>query len=581
MQNGRISLKENQFKIDCLPHVAIKLRRVFGGVQRWKAGEFFLSATPENAYELEWFSKRYPFDIEPEAEPRFRTLCETHGRKLEAIAMLDTEGYIPQEFALALPPRPYQRLAAELAIKTGGLLIADDLGLGKTVSAICTFTTPGVLPAVVVTMTHLTRQWERELKRFAPNLRVHRIRKGQPYKFTDIRTEKDPITNRRVVVKGKAIPDVLLINYHKLDGWVETLAGLARTVVFDETQELRHSDSKKYKAAKAISEAADLRIGLTATPIYNYGAEIFNVMNAVAPGQLGVWKEFLDEWCEYKANEDKARVADPAALGTYLRESGLMIRRTRKSVGRELPALTVVRHAVECDENSIHKATADIAELAQRVLDRIGTNLERMQYAGELDYRLRQATGIAKAGAVAEFVRLLVESGERVVLYAWHHEVYALYRSAFDRTGAEIPYAMYTGKESDAGKDAARQRFIDGHAKVLIISLRAGAGLDGLQFVSRTCVFGELDWSPGVHWQDIGRLHRDGQTEPVMAYYLVADEGSDPVISDVLGVKEAQAQGIRDPENAGDPELLKGADDNHIRRLAEDVLKRSGRNVDN
>lgn len=109
----------------------------------------------------------------------------------------------------------------------------------------------------------------------------------------------------------------------------------------------------------------------------------------------------------------------------------------------------------------------------------------------------------------------------------------------------------------------------------MIISLRSGAGLDGLQRVTSTVVIGELDWSPKVHEQNIGRVYRDGQKEPCVAYYLVADEGSDPVIADVLGLKEAQATGIIDPDRAGVPHLV-GAADDHIRKLAEDVLRRSG-----
>jgi SNF2 family DNA or RNA helicase len=576
MQHGRITIADKQIVVTCPPHVAIRLRRLFGGAQRYKPGVFQLSATPEQAYDLEWFRERHPLDIDPKCEERFRELIATHEKRLAAIAALDTEGYIPAEFQLALPPRHYQRVAADLALRTRGLLLADDLGIGKTVSAICTLTAPGALPALVVTMTHLTRQWERELHRFAPKLRVHRIRSGEPYKFSDIKVEVDATTKRRRVVNG-GVPDVLLVNYQKLGGWVENLAGLCRTVIFDETQELRHAGTRKYEAATHIAHAADLRIGLTATPIYNYGIEIFNVVNAVAPDQLGTKQEFVQEWCGEAvmgADDRKLKVSDPAALGTYLREAGIMLRRTRKDVGRELPALTKVRHVVETDEQQLDKAVADVAELARRVLDRIGTNLERMQSAGELDYRLRQATGIAKAPAVADFVRLLVEAGESVVLFGWHHEVYRLWSSSFERAVPPIPYAMYTGKESDAQKEAARDRFCKGEAKVLIISLRAGAGLDGLQFACRTVVHGELDWSPGVHQQDDGRVHRDGQTEPVMSYYLVAEEGSDPVIADVLGIKEAQAAGIRDPDQAGTAEIAAGASTDHIRRLAEDVLRR-------
>jgi SNF2 family DNA or RNA helicase len=88
--------------------------------------------------------------------------------------------------------------------------------------------------------------------------------------------------------------------------------------------------------------------------------------------------------------------------------------------------------------------------------------------------------------------------------------------------------ALYTGTESSNQKDEARRRFIEGKAPVLIMSLRSGAGLDGLQHHARTVVFGELDWSPGVHDQCAGPLHRDGQSEPVVADYLLADEGVRP-----------------------------------------------------
>lgn len=581
MRKTTVTIVENTIRVNAPPHVSIRLRRNFGGAQRYKAGVFDLTATPEHAYDLEWFGERYPFEIDPASAERFRDLVSEHRRKLEVIAAMDSADYVPRKFDLALPPRDYQRLAADLALQSGSLLVADQLGLGKTVTAICALSAPGVLPALVVTMTHLTRQWELEIARFAPSLRVHRIRRGQPYKFSDMRVEKDPITGRRKVVRYEGVPDVILINYHKLHGWVETLSGVVRTLVVDEAQEFRRASngtrrSLKYEAGRALADVVDMRIGLSATPVYNYGNEIYNVMEVIAPGSLGTSKEFYDEWCGGPPGPDgRARVNDPAALGSYLRESGLMIRRTRKEVGREIPQLTVVRHAVECDPDSIHRAAGDVAELAQRVLDRIGSPAERMQRAGELDWRLRQATGIAKAGAVADLVRMLVDGGEKVVLFGWHHEVYSLWQSHLDRQPA-IKSVLYTGKQSDSQKAAAAKEFIHGDAQVLSISLRAGAGLDGLQFASCTGVIGELDWSPRVIEQDIGRLHRDGQTDPVIVYVPVADEGSDPVISDVLGIKDAQSHYLLNPDAPGGPELT-GASEDHIRKLAEDVLRRRGR----
>lgn len=597
LRRGTIKLHQDMFLIECPPHVAIKLRRVFGGVQRHAAGKFTLTATPANAFELAWFRERHPLDFVDDTENKFYRLVATEKRRQKSIEEVEDPAYVPREFSLAIPARDYQRVAADLAIRTGSLLIADELGLGKTVSAIAALTAKGMLPAVVVTMTHLPRQWEREFSRFAPRLRVHRIRKGQPYDFKSIKFETTYNGMRRSVIPG--IPDVMIINYHKLNGWADKLGSLVKTIVFDEIQELRHDGTDKYKAAVAIAREAAMTIGLSATPIYNYGAEIYNVLDSLASGCLGTRKEFYDEWCGGvnpigERDSRKVCVDDPAALGTYLRSAGLMIRRTRKEAGRELPSLTVVRHVVEVDPTRINEASADVAELAQRLLARTGTNFEMMKWSGEIDYRMRQATGVGKAGATVDFVRMLVEAGERVVLFGWHHEFYALVRSGLEKHG--VSYAMYTGEESEAEKSAAVKRFTapptiaaelrnaDGsemqvhnpdHAQVIIISLRAGAGLDGLQFVSRTVVIAELDWSPQVMHQDIGRVHRDGQTEKVVAYYLVAEEGSDPVIADVLGIKEAQSTGIVDPDKAGTA-ILAGASDDHVKRLATDVLRRRG-----
>lgn len=72
----------------------------------------------------------------------------------------------------------------------------------------------------------------------------------------------------------------------------------------------------------------------------------------------------------------------------------------------------------------------------------------------------------------------------------------------------------------------------------------------------------------------IGRVERDGQPDPVVAYFLVSEEGSDPVIADVLGLKKAQIEGVRDP----DAELVEPSEapEHGMRRLAESVLRSQG-----
>jgi hypothetical protein len=80
-----------------------------------------------------------------------------------------------------------------------------------------------------------------------------------------------------------------------------------------------------------------------------------------------------------------------------------------------------------------------------------------------------------------------------------------------------------------------------------MMSLRSGAGLDGLQDAMCHAVIGELDWSPQVIRQFVGRLRRDGQQKPVTAHYIITNSGSDSAILPTLGLKASQSHGILNP----------------------------------
>ena len=225
-------LVRGAFEVECEPHVALRFKRVFGKVAMSSRGTMRIGDTEENARDLLWFLDRYPMEVVDRKYVERR--AAQHKTRLDAIEDLLSGRYEPPEFELARQPRRYQRLAAEVILRGGSLLVADDVGLGKTATAICTFTDKRVLPALVVTLAHLPRQWENEIRGFAPNLRTHVLKKSQPYDLRD---------------KDGALPDVIITNYHKLSGWAEVLGALVRSIVFDEAQELRHRGSAKYQAA--------------------------------------------------------------------------------------------------------------------------------------------------------------------------------------------------------------------------------------------------------------------------------------------------------------------------------------------
>ena len=566
------------WKISLPPQHAVLFKRLFDGVE--KDGQVLrLSDTPKHARDLLWFADRHPMEFHPLL--RVLAQADVHIQREAAVERILGEEYIPHDPELALPLRDYQARAGDLAFANGGLLLADEMGLGKTASAIGLLARKAALPAVVVTLTSLPFQWQRELKRFAPDLRTHVVKSTQPYRLDMARDKRVPL------------PDVSIMSYSKLTSrtsmrsWVDKLTdeGMCRTVVFDEGQELRNNDSEKYRAARRLRGDAAYCMTLTGTPIYNHGGEIHNVVEIVQPGALGTRVEFLREWCGRSDSEEhmqnkgtgemrKIRVRDPIALGSHLRELGVFLRRTRADVGRELPPLQRVRHVVDIDESELTEMDATLERLCRSLLYS-HSHTERFTAAGELDWQMRRATGLAKAMHVAHFVRMLVESGEKVVLYAWHHEVYDRFRRIFtDPQLGDLKPAFFTGRESVAAKERELRRFVSGETKLFIMSLRAGAGLDGLQHVCKTVVFGELDWSPGVHGQCEARVFRDGQGHPVLVYYLITEEGSDPVVLDALNLKTEQHEGI--VNLTSDVAVLKGSEE-HMRKVALAYMRRKGK----
>lgn len=560
---GSASLLGKQWYIKLEPHVAIRFKRMFAQIKSTQIGEFMMTDTIEAARDLAWFVERYPVVMDGATEEHLRMQVDRHTEQTSMVDALLAGTLPPSPVELARPLRAYQQVAAELAFVKRRMLLGDDVGLGKTSTAIGLIARAECRPAVVVTLTHLPRQWEAEIQTVAPSLRTHIIKKRAIY---DIGT-----TGRKNHPSLLGTPDVILISYSKLDAWAETLGSLVKTVIFDEVQELRHRGTSKFAGGSHLSKCATYAMGLSATPFYNYGGEMWSVMDCVSPDSLGTHDEFSTAWCKDNWQDGKLKIKDPKAFGMHLRDAGLMLRRTRKDVERELPPISKIPQLVESDKATLDKLTENCASLADALLNQTERfRGEKMKQSEEFSMLLRQATGVAKAAYVAEFVRLLVESGEKVVLYGWHREVYKIWREKLN----DLRPALYSGSESVNQKEEAKQRFITGDTNVLIISLRSGAGLDGLQHVCRTVVIGELDWSPGVIEQCIGRVARDGQTDPVSVYYMLSDCGADPFMSEVLGLKRQQIEGLRNGEEDLIEELQ--VDGGHIRRMAAAYLEKHG-----
>jgi hypothetical protein len=548
----------NQVLLDAEPHVMAKVRQLFNNPRNlYEAGRFthkklILTLTMDVARDLVWICERFPLEFQ---DDELRTLVHQKANEydqiLQSVATADSDPvWRVTEGALqpAVDLYEHQIKFVNMARKMKHILLADSLGTGKTFSALGALAYPDTRPALIVCPPNLCLQWEREAKRLYPGIETKILYGYKTHPLSKV--------------------DVTITSYNRLQYWFDEVSKIGlQSVVFDEAHELRHRDTAKRDASRLLAQQVEYCYGLSGTPIFNYGDEIHNVLDAIKPNCLGSYTDWAGEWCTW------GKVNEPAILGNYLKSQGLMLRRTTDDLGFQFGKPS--RHVVTLDSDL--KALQEVKSIAKQLALSILTgNLNQASESErEFDWKLRMATGVAKAKASAEFVKMLCQQGEKVLLAAWHREVYDILLKEL----ADYGPVMYTGTESAAKKDASVRAFMeDGTKQVFIISLRSGAGLDGLQHVCRTAVFAELDWSPHVHDQVLMRLDRMGQTKHVQAYYLTVPDGSDPFTMSILNVKRSQHDGIVDEKEGLD--ILNGQQDSgRIREMAAAYLRNMGEEV--
>ena len=513
------------------PCVTELAKRLFPGCDGKGRGVARFTAHRRIIGDLNWLMLRYPLDIRESDREKWQSALDEareYARRRE-LSLTQPETAVPPDDSFSGKLLDFQQQGLAFLLSARRCLLADDMGLGKTVQALAFLATTAAYPALIVAPPHLLRNWQSEIARFlnpGGRLRIHVIRGLTPYELPEA--------------------DIYITHYLLLRGWKDVLPNCSfKTVIFDEIQELRRNGSSKYSAASLISSACENCIGLSGTPIYNNGGEIWNVINIIDFHFLGDWESFSREWC-YGYNS--AVVAKPDLLGDFLRREGIMLRRMKGEVLSELAPKRRLVQEIDWDDAVYREMMIPVAHQLE-LLRNTSDASQRAIIEDAICQRQRQATGLAKAPFVAAFVRALADAGEKVLLMAHHHAVMDLYKQELKALNPKF----ITGRETETQKAQAADAFMQDKTNLLCISLRSASGLN-LQKAS-CIVFGELDWSPAVHSQAEDRAHRIGQQDSLLCYYLVSPKGSDRDMQDSLGLKVSQFVSLMGDEVPDEQEL--------------------------
>ena len=490
----------------------------------------------QNVQQIQWILERYPMEILSKSAWRRKILKSTTKKiKPKKIEKLSKASPGKQFKGKLLN---FQKEGLDFLLKSSGnALLADEMGLGKTVQTLAYISTEKQSsPTLVIAPLVTLRNWQREIGKFMKK----KSRNG--------RLMEQSVPSSTLIRKGKSQDigkfDFYIINYELLEKRLVDLSKLnIRTIVCDEVQNLRSKSTKKYAAVKKLTALKSIkyRIGLSGTPIYNRGSEIWPIVDILRPGLLGSFKEFCEYFC-YVNDKGKAIVLENKRES--LREElcrHVMLRRKKSDVLKELKDKVRYKEFIDSDSTYYNKE-----------LDKIWKKLEVEQKEAETAFDKsasyhraiqseRQAAGVAKLPHVINFVKNIMEIDESVVVFCHHRAIHDLLHNSL----SEFNPSSIIGGQSDNKRQLQIDMFQEGKTKLMIAGLRAGnLGINLTR--AKYVIFAELDWSPAIHRQAEDRLHRIGQKNTVFAYYLIGNGTLDDHVAKILVDKSYEIDSIMD-----------------------------------
>ena len=414
------------------------------------------------------------------------------------------------------------------------------MGLGKTVQTLAYIASEKqALPALVVAPLVTLGNWQREIERFLSK----KSRNGR------IVTDQAPSTTMIRIGKSENIGtfDFYIINYELLHKRLLDLSKLnIRTLVCDEVQHLRSKTTQKYAAVKKLAamKSINYRVGLSGTPIYNHGSEIWPIVDILKPGLLGNFKEFCEYFC-YLNDKGTAIVLESKrdSLRREL-EKHVMLRRKKSDVLKDLKDKVRYREIIDADVNYYKNELNKIWGKLEEEQKNAKTEFDRSASYNRAIQSERQVAGIAKLPHVINFVKNIMEIEESVVVFCHHKYIHKLLHESLE----EFSPAAIIGGQTDKIRQKSIDDFQNGDTKLMIAGLRAGnLGINLTR--AKYVIFAELDWSPAIHRQAEDRLHRIGQKNTVFAYYLIGNGTLDNHVADILVDKSYEIDSIMDEKH--------------------------------
>lgn len=455
--------------------------------------------------------------------------------------------------------RDYQKEGVNfLNVKNGRALIADEMGVGKTIQALayCQLVKEEK-PILIVTTGGSKLNWRNEVRIWLPNSSTY-------------------ICEGRKPTMEKIDAEVCIINYDILKGWEKVLLATGfKILIGDEIHKIKNPDTARSKSFAKFGESIQKFIAMSGTPFDNRPIELFASVSLLAPWLFPSYWDYAKRYCGAYESPWGWDVSGKSHIDELYDKLGyIMIRRKKADVLKELPEKNRQIIPIEYDERVYKQGLKEYRDWARREWKEDDEGF--MQYfrdnpaAAMVEIeKLKLAVARAKMPAAIEWIEDYLENEDKLVIFCEHKEIQEWLLKKFKGISVhskEKGSAHEFQKCSICGVDQDKHNTDPNSCEKYFPNMKARlfiGGRDAIEAITltaarATCTI-EFWWVWAKHAQAEDRIHRIGQEhDSVDAFYLIADGTIENDIVKILDKKRRISDEALDGIKTEKDDLLAG-----------------------
>lgn len=416
-------------------------------------------------------------------------------------------------------------------------LLADDMGLGKSIQALTVFAIDvyrkWANTCIVVAPATLKGNWADEIEKFT----------GFPFIVLD----GNPTERNRQLLEFAAIvgPKILIVNYEQVVAHKAILDSFKFDVaIFDEAHYLKNPTAKRTMACLDLYSRRSFL--LTGTPMLNHVNELWSILHRIDPAGYPNYFSFRSKYCVFGGYKDKQIVGVKNEKQLTERLQNVMLRRLKSEV-LDLPPVQIIERRVNLTEEQKRLYDEVVNEMRLPRVDQMEpddienalTKFLRLKQICGTTYPFMDEDHSSKLDlAVADDLEL-IENGERLVVFTQFRPVQHAYIQRMAREHPDIPIFQLNGDVKKPDRvPRVKEWSMTKDPGILVCMLQvAGIGLN--MTAARHGSFLDKLFVPGLNKQAIDRLHRIGQseTQPVQIREYICRNTIENRVNQILTTK--------------------------------------------